>query len=205
MTKRVALESKTAEELAQLGMSDAAVLEEIVEAISGDVRRLRQRCAGALSLVSQQNPELLLPFAHELSDALHRPEARTRWECLDALSNLVPLDARSAGRALPGAEAALFDEESGPVRLAAFGYLATYGATTENRSSRVWPLLDEAIQCYHGDPEYQDMLTSLMVFAGGKASREVKDQLIARLSFDADNAQGQLGRRSREAVETARR
>lgn len=203
MGKKVSLESAGSKDLAKAALSDASFLEQVVEAISGDDRRLRQRCAGALSAVSRMQPELLLPYAHELADALHRPEARTRWECLDALTNLVPLDARSTDKGVSGAETSLYDEDSGPARLAAFRFLAAYGATTENRAARVWPLLDEAIQCYHGDPEYQDMLTSTIAFAKGKASREVKDELVARMKFDADNGQGQLGRRSREAVQAA--
>jgi hypothetical protein len=203
MTKKNPKDLASSAEIAEAAMNDVAVLEQVVEAISGDDRRMRQRCAGALSKISRESPELLLPYAHELADALHRPEARTRWECLDALTNLVPIDARACDRGFSGAEASLFDEESGPARLAAFRFLATYGATTENRASRAWPLLDEAIQCYHGDPEYQEMLTSIIHFAKGKASREVKDQIVERLSFDANNGHGALGRLSKEAVAAA--
>lgn len=204
MGKKITVESAGSKDLAKIALTDGAILEQVVEAISGDDRRLRQRCAGALSIVSREQPELLIPYAHELADALHRPEARTRWECLDALTNIVPLDTRATDKGFSGAEASLYDEESGPARLAAFRFLAAYGATTENRAARAWPLLDEAIQCYHGDSEYQDMLTSVIAFAKGRATREIKDELIERMSFDAENGQGQLGRRSKEAVEAAR-
>ncbi|MGN0035465.1 MAG: hypothetical protein ACI364_07030 [Coriobacteriales bacterium] len=196
-------EYPSSEEIANAALNDVSVLDKVVEAISGDNRRMRQRCAGALAEISRSQPELLIPYAHDLADALHRPEARTRWECLDALTNIVPVDARACDRGFSGAEASLFDEESNLARLSAFRFLAAYGATTENRASRVWPLLDEAIQCYHGDPEYPEMLASIVRFAQGKASREVKDQLVSRLSFDAENGHGLLGRRSKEAVEAA--
>ena len=115
-----------------------------------------------------------MPYGTELVDALNRPEAQTRWECLDVLTGLVEFDSRVCDKAVPGAETALFDEESGPVRLAAMRFLCRLGATTENRSERVWPLIDEGIQCYHGDMEFQDMLVAVVDFSAGSLSSRVK-------------------------------
>ncbi len=92
------------------------------------------------TLVAAEKPALLKPYAPELADALHRPESQTRWEVLGTFEVLVPVDARLVDKALPAAETALHDEESGVVRLAAFRLLCTYGATTAHRSERVWPL-----------------------------------------------------------------
>ena len=101
---------------------------------------------------------MVTPFVGSLMDALERPEAQTRWEVLDALTALVDEHAEEVAPAFEAAETALFDEDSAPVRLAGFVFLCRFGATSEERSDQVWPLLDEAIQCYHGDPEYRDML-----------------------------------------------
>lgn len=203
MTKKVAMDTGTAGELAEAAAKDPAFLETIVEAISGDNRKVRQRCAGAVEMISEINPELLLPYVRDIIDALYRPEARTRWEALETLCNIVPIDARSCERGVNGAETSLFDEESGPARLAAFKFLSVYGATTANRAARVWPMLDEAIQCYHGDAEFNDMLNALIIYAQGKATRAVKDELIERMRFDAENSRGTLGRKSKEIVELA--
>ncbi|NTU89539.1 MAG: hypothetical protein HGA54_06510, partial [Actinobacteria bacterium] len=174
MAKKVMIETASSEEMASAAVKSETSLAELVEAVSGDNRRLRQKCAGGLALISHTNPELLVPYSHELADALYRPEAQTRWEVLEALTNIVPLDARATDKAVAGAETSLYDEDSGTARLAAFRFLTAYGETTENRAERVWPLIDEAIQCYHGDPEFQDMLTSVLSFAKGKASKKVK-------------------------------
>ena len=71
---------------------------------------------------------MLVPQGSAFVDALNRPEAQTRWECLDILTALVDYDSRTCDKAVPGAEAALFDEESGPVRLAAMRFLCKLGA-----------------------------------------------------------------------------
>ena len=115
-------------------LKDSAKLKELVEALSDGSRRGRQQAAKVIASVAAENPEILVPFASDLVDALERPEAQTRWECLDALTYVVPFDSRPCDKAIPGAEAALFDEDSGPLRLAAMRFLCKLGATTEKRS-----------------------------------------------------------------------
>ena len=105
-------------------------------------------------------------------------------------------------RAYEGAETALFDELSSTLRYAAFRLLCVWGATAPARSTKVWPLVDEAIQCYHGDLEYRDMLGCLYEFAQGDIDADVASELAARLKFDAENGKGSyLKARSSEIYE----
>jgi hypothetical protein len=115
----------------------------------------------------------------------------------------VPVDARLVDKALGGAETALHDEESGVVRLAAFRLLCAYAATTSHRSVRVWPLIDEAIRCYHGDPEFPQMLSSVFKMCSGNAADEVKWAAADRMAFDAENGKGLLKRRATRIVQCA--
>ena len=185
--------TQNTKELAAEVLKAEGMLEGIVAALAGPSRRVRQ--------VAKIDPEKLAPHADEFIDALNRPEAQTRWESLDILTELVPIDSRACDKALAGAEAALFDEDNGFVRLAALRFLCALGSTTENRSQKVWPLLDEAIQCYHGDYEYQDMLIALTSFADGKIASEVKEGLAERVKFDAEHGKGALKRRSQQIIE----
>lgn len=120
---------------------------------------------------------------------------------LDVLTELVSLEARVCEKAVPEADAALFDEDSGPARLAAMRFLCRLGATTEKRSEKVWPLIDEGIQCYHGDLEFQDMLTAVVGFSEGKLAPEVKAALKERMGFDATNSKGALQRKAASIVQ----
>lgn len=173
----------------------------LVKALSGPSRRERQSAGASLAFISLSHPELLLPCVDAVIDALNRPEAQTRWECLDILTKLVDLDSRACDKALPGAESALFDEDSGIVRLAAVRFLCKLGATTAHRSERVWPLLDEAIQCYHGDFEFPDMLAAVVDFSSGSLSDTVKSELADRMAFDAKSGKGGFGKRARQILE----
>ena len=199
----VPVKTQTPEEKKQVeeAIANPAALNELIEALSGGSRRGRQQAAKVIAAVAAANSEILVPHAAALVDALERPEAQTRWECLDTLAQLVPLDGRTCEKAVPGAETALFDEDSGPLRLAAMRFLCRLGATTEKRSEKVWPLIDEGIQCWHGDLEFQDMLIAIIDFSQGKLAPEVKAALADRMRFDATNGRGMLKKRTIQIVE----
>ena len=191
----------TPEEAARLGEIEGSkdALAALIEDLSSGSRRTRQLSAHVVALLAGRKPELLSDSIAQLIDALYRPEAQTRWEVLDALALLAPEHAKECGAAYEGAEAALFDEISAPLRLSAFRFLCVWGATERRRSEKVWPIMDEAIQCFHGDLEYRDMLGLLYAFANGQIAGSVAEELAGRLQFDAENGKGAyLKARSRE-------
>lgn len=193
--------TQSAKDLAARLLQSKDLIKEVALALSGSTRRDRQNASSVLAQVAKLDPEVLVPYTNDFIDALNRPEAQTRWESLDVLTELVPFDSRTCDKGIAGAETALFDEDNGFVRLSALRFLCALGATTENRSQKVWPLLDEAIQCYHGDYEYQDMLVALISFSTGKLAPEVKEGLIERVSFDAQHSKGALKRRSQQIID----
>lgn len=191
--------SQRAEEVrqtAEAAAGDKKSIKAYVEALGSSSRRERQNAAAILAEVARMDAAIVAPYGNELVEALDRPEAQTRWEALDALTEVCSKDSRVCDKALPGAENALYDEDSGPLRLAAMRFLCTLGATTENRSEKVWPLIDEGIQCYHGDVEFNEMLIALVYFSAGKLAPNVKKEFAARMKFDAENGKGTLGKRA---------
>ncbi len=182
----------------------AEAVAELIEELAGPARRRRQDASHELGIIAKEHPEVLENSIDELIDALYRPEAQTRWEVLLALAELAGSYATKVAGAFDGAEASLFDEGSATVRLAAFGFLASYGATSPARSDDAWPLLDEAIQCYHGDSEYRDMLGYLLIFVKGKISKESKTALVDRVTFDATSGRGYVQVCSAEIIEAAK-
>ena len=173
----------------------------LIEELSGASRRRRQEVAHQLALSAKAHPQIMLPHVDALVDALYRPEAQTRWEVLDALSAVADVDADAVAEAYDGAEASLFDDGSATVRLAAFVFLCRLGASSPERSDQVWQLLDEAIQCYHGDAEYRDMLVALLGLARGDASEATKQALAARVRFDAESGSGYIKTFSAEILQ----
>lgn len=190
--------------------SEAGVASELVRYVGqlGDAsRRTRQEAAHAIAELSRTDPNALVDQANvvvpALTEALGRSEAQTRWESLDALAELAPSCADLVAQAFEGAETALFDEGSGRVRVAAFRLLARLGASSAKLSDQVWPLLDEAVQCFHGDPGYRGMLSALLELVRGKASKKTKEALCERIRFDAESGRGYVKDASAEVLAAA--
>ena len=87
------MKTQTPEEKKQVeeAIANPAALNELIEALSGGSRRGRQQAAKVIAAVAAANSEILVPHAAALVDALERPEAQTRWECLDTLAQIVTL------------------------------------------------------------------------------------------------------------------
>lgn len=192
-TTDVTAESLSPEEVSQL-----------VELLANANRRKRQEASHEIAVAAKEDPAIVVPFVDELIDALYRPEAQTRWEVLTALSTLTDEHVELVDEAYDGAEASLFDEDSAIVRLAAFRFLIRLGACSPERSDKVWGVVDEAIQCYHGDPEYRDMLMALSEFVRGDISDTTREALISRVGFDAENGRGYVRIISSEIVAAAK-
>lgn len=178
-------------------------LDALFEQLASPRRRQRQEAAHLIAEIAKTSADQLTDHIDVMIDALWRPEAQTRWETFDALSDVAKVDPDAVDGAFDGAEASLFDEESAAVRLAAFKFLACAGSTSPARSDKAWPLLDEAVQCYHGDPEYHDMLVALIGFAKGSISDAARDAMLARVAFDAKNGTGYVKSLSQEITEAA--
>ncbi|WP_293674131.1 HEAT repeat domain-containing protein [uncultured Parolsenella sp.] len=192
----------------KLGEGLISETDRLIDELSGPVRRMRQEAASTLATMAYEQPEKIEAdvdnIVDALIDALFRPEAQTRWEALGALCKLAETHPDLVEKAYEGTETSLFDENSSRVRIEAFRMLASLGATSPEKSDKVWPLLDEAIQCFHGDPGYRAMLDSLVDFAAGAASDEVKEALVSRLTFDAENGRGYIKTCSQSVIAAAK-
>lgn len=181
--------------------AEAVRLKELVGELGGANRRRRQDAAHDIARLAKRDVDQLFDYAGDIIDGLDRPEAQTRWELLDALSEMARVDSGCVEEAFGGAEASLFDEDSSIARLAAFRFLTSYGATSGKRSDQVWKILEEAIQCYHGDPEYRDMLGCLLEMAKGTISDQTAQVMRSRVDFDARHGRGYIKAFSAEIVE----
>ncbi|MFC2340457.1 MAG: hypothetical protein ACFNLW_11330 [Olsenella sp.] len=181
--------------------AEAVRLKELVGELGGANRRRRQDAAHEIARLAKRDVDQLFDYAGDIIDGLDRPEAQTRWELLDALSEMARVDPGCVEEAFGGAEASLFDEDSSIARLAAFRFLTSYGATSGKRSDQVWKILEEAIQCYHGDPEYRDMLGCLLEMARGTISDQTAQVMRSRVDFDARHGRGYIKAFSAEIVE----
>lgn len=186
--------------VAAKAIADEELLVQLAELMAGSSRTLRQKAASTLAIVSNQDASALFAFVDDIASGLTRPEAQTRWEALHILDQMGKAGQRYGENVLAAAEDALYDEKNGIVRESAFHFFCGYGSASPENSEEVWPQIDEAIQCYHGNPEFADMLTQLVAFAEGDISLSTSAALAQRMKFDSENASGTLRMRSEQVV-----
>ena len=193
------------EETAQTALEDEAIIEELAQLVADGSRTRRQKAASTIAIISDKDASALLPFTDDIASGLTKPEAQTRWEVLHALDQMGKAGQRYDEDVLVAAEDALYDEGNGFVREAAFHFFCGYGSASVTNSEEVWTQIDEAIQCYHGNPEFADMLTQLVAFAEGDISLTTSAALAQRMKFDSENASGTLRMRSEQIVAAHRK
>lgn len=193
--------ANTDEAIETVSEKDIAALRALVGALSGRDRKARQAAAHTVALVAKEVPAAVIPFVDDIVAAIDRPEAQTRWEVLDALTSIASVDPAVAAKGFEGAENCLYDEESGLLRLTAFRYFTVLGSCSPEWSLKTWPLIDEAVQCYHGDPEFEDMLDALLAFAQSGPDTGVCKALADRMRFDAQSGKGIVAARARQIIE----
>jgi len=188
------------DEVIDLASRYVAVRRALAEALSDSSRLTREYASQVLLDIAQTDPEMVGEFSTAFIDALHRPEAPTRYNVLAIIGILAQKDMRLVDTAWDGIEECLYDEDSGTVRLAAFKVIAAYGATTPTRSKKVWPLISDALRCYHGDAEFISMLNEFIAMLKGNVADEVKQEACDQFKFNAENATGLFQRKAKEIV-----
>ena len=166
------------EQLARIALDNSDLLDELFARLESSSRRERQNAAATLSAVASFDPQAVFSRIDAFVNALDRPEAQTRWESLEVLIHFLSLDPDSCDKAL-----------------------CKYGELSQEHSLQVWPLLDEAIQCYHGDLEFQDMLIAVISFSESDLADSVRDELKDRMEFDAKHGRGVLKKRAQLIIE----
>lgn len=193
------------ETTATQAFEDEGIIEELAQMIASSSRTRRQKAASTVALIADKDASLLLPYSDDIASGLTKPEAQTRWEVLHALDLMGKAGQRYGEDVLVAAEDALYDESNGFVREAAFHFFCGYGSASVSNSEEVWTQIDEAIQCYHGNSEFADMLTQLVAFAEGDISFATSAALAQRMKFDSENASGTLRMRSEQIVAAHKR
>lgn len=185
------------EELVPEAIRLKSVRKQVVDALSCDSRALRQYASTVLLAVSETDPALLVEHSEDIIDGIHRPEPMTRYHVLQTIDNVINADARVIDKHLELVESCLYDEDSAKVRGSAFNVLAHYGSTTIKRSETIWPSLAEGLRCLHGDLEFGNMLSSLILLLEGKCSDIVREEAAELFKFDVNSTDVSLRKKAR--------
>lgn len=198
-------EKISVDQLVAEAISNKDILDDYIQKLKGADRHDRQLSAQVIYGIAKQDSKIIAPYISNVIDALSRPENQTRWLALDTITLLVSEESRKCEKVIEPAEVALFDEGSGFLRLSAYRFLCEFGKTSATRSKKVWSLIDEATQCYHGDPEFFDMLKCLIDFSAGDLDKQVKKELVKLMTYDATFSKGKLQEKAKLIICNAKK
>lgn len=83
---------------------------------------------------------------------------------------------------------------------AAFHFFCGYGSASVDNSEEVWTQIDEAIQCYHGNPSSPTCSCSSSPLPRATSRLPRAPRSPSAMKFDSENASGTLRMRSEQIV-----
>jgi len=72
-------------------LDDPSLLQEIAVGLNNDDGKLVGDCAKVLTMVTEKQPERLVPFGTKLTKILSHSSTRARWEAMHALSSIATI------------------------------------------------------------------------------------------------------------------
>lgn len=133
-----------------LCLADPALLHEIAAGLAGrDVMR-QADCAEVMTMIAEQRPDLVAPFAAQLLPLLASRATRARWEAMHALALVADHVPETLIPALPQLREIIRQDKSIIVRDYAVDALARLATVDDATAARVYPLLLEALASWNG-------------------------------------------------------
>jgi hypothetical protein len=125
---------------------ETAILEEAVNLLAHENKQVRAGAAKIVEQVALGDPSLVVEFLPRLLPALDAPEPQTRWMAIHTLGLCAALDASTALKALPKAEAFVEAESGACLWGATIVYLGYVGATSAENAQAAFPILEQALR-----------------------------------------------------------
>lgn len=136
--------------VASLCMEHPKRLAEIATGLSGINPALVGDCAEVMTLVSEQQPEHIAPFAPALAKLLEHKTTRVRWEAVHALVNVSQSSPEIVENVLSALAELIRSDPSAIVRDYAVDAVANFAASGQSQAEKAFPLLKEALEAWKG-------------------------------------------------------
>lgn len=131
-------------------LADPALIEEIAEGLHYQDAPLVGDCAEVMTLVAEEHPEWVVPYAESLKTLLNHKATRVRWEAMHALALTAASAPQVITELLPTLVEKIRADTSVIVRDYATDAVAYYAATSKTAAEMAYPILYEALTLWEG-------------------------------------------------------
>lgn len=131
-------------------LDDPGLLIEIAAGLRGKDAALVGDCAEVFTMVAEQQPAWVAPYAEGLAALLNHKATRVRWEAMHALALVAAYVPTLMASLLATLGEKIVSDTSVIVRDHAVDAVANYAATSEAAARSAYPILKEALTAWDG-------------------------------------------------------
>ena len=135
------VEGNRPEDLAEKVLENPELLDEVINGLSSEEKRIRGGCAEIISLISEKIPERVLPYIDTILEGLDSGSPIRRWEAICTLGNLSQIERSGRISAQISRIAENLSTESVVLRLHTVRALGKIGRNNPSTSKEVFDLL----------------------------------------------------------------
>lgn len=174
-----------------------SLLTELVGGLDGRDAALAGDCAEVLTLVAEQRPDLVAPYAGALSPLIAHPTTRVRWEATHALALVARAVPEAIAPLLPTLGEMVRADASTIVRDYATAAIGNYAATGPAAATAACPLLLAALDTWGGKHAGRALKGLTNVARSAPAQRQ---ELRAVAEGHADSSRGVVRKAARDLL-----
>lgn len=131
-------------------LDDPLLLEEIAAGLQSGNPKLTGDCAEVMTMVGEEAPELVAPYAPLLAKLVAHPKTRARWEAVHALANITQLVPEVIEPLLPRLGLVAAQDESVIARDYAAEIFSRFAAHSPEAARLAYPYLLAALTQWQG-------------------------------------------------------
>jgi len=134
--------------VAEKCIKNPRLLAEIAIGLEDQEKKLQSDCMEVFSLVAEKNPELIVPYAHDIIPLLSSKETKTRWEAVHTLSFIADKVPDTILSVFPVLQSLIEKDKSTIVRDYAIDAIANYAKASPETSATSYVLLKSILKLW---------------------------------------------------------
>jgi len=134
--------------VAERCIANPRILAEIAMGLDDKDKKLQSDCIEVFTLVSEKNPEFIVPYADNILALLYSKESKTRWEAVHTLSYIAEKIPDVISSILPVLQSLIEKDKSTIVRDYAVDTIANYATISAETSKKSYGLLKYVLELW---------------------------------------------------------
>jgi hypothetical protein len=131
-------------------IQNSELLNELIEGFTSNDKALIGDCVEVFTKVSEEKPELIVPFTSLIFPLLTSNTTRIRWEAIHTISLLTPYIPEQISSLLPAIREKIHTDKSTIVRDYSVQTICNYAEIGEYQALDAFPILKEALSLWEG-------------------------------------------------------